>query len=141
MPSSHRFFVTLTITDQETFASEVGDTAADILAVMISPPVDPGSAGFEVIEAKWVEKMDGVRIEVAALVDDPERLFAAARNAYLKCWSDDRWQPGSPEEALYELLLASNMNPSPDVMGFAFEDWGPLAQNPSHPSPNEDLTP
>ena len=141
MASLHRFFAELSITDPEAFATDLGSTAEDILAGMIRPAVPPVASGFEIMEKKWTEDRGRARIEIAALVADPEKLFAAARQAYLECWSDDHWEPDHPEEALYELLLASNANPSPDVMGFAFEDWGPLPALPAPPPDTEDLTP
>lgn len=141
MSTPHRLFVRLTVTHPEGFAEEIGATPEDILAGMMKPPADPEAAGFRIISSSLLEEKGQILIEVAAEVQDADKLFAAARQAYRDCWSDGHWSPDHPEEALYELLFASNANPSPDQMGFAFEAWGPLPPLHDTPQDNEDPTP
>lgn len=72
----------------------------------------------------------GLRFQVSAEIANPEDVLAAARDAYAETWQDMDWTPGSAEEALYEIALASNANPSPDECGFAFLDWAPRDPGP-----------
>jgi len=141
MSTPHRLFVRLTVTHHEGFAEDVGATPDAILAGMMKPPVDLEAAGFRITSSSLLEEKGQILIEVAAKVLDQDRLFAAARQAYLDCWSDEIWSPAHPEEALFELLFASNANPSPDQMGFAFEAWGPLPPLHDTHEHTEDPTP
>lgn len=50
-------------------------------------------------------------------------LVRASRNAYLAAWWDNTWLPASPAEALFELALGSNANPSPNEMGFEILEY------------------
>jgi hypothetical protein len=58
--------------------------------------------------------------DVLTEVADFGLLVCEARDRYADCWGDDGWYPASPEEALNEIALASNANPSPGTMGFEF---------------------
>lgn len=84
-------------------------------------PVSEAEAGLDSASVTHAILLDAsLYIEVTAHISDPERLTRAARSAYLDCWGDDEWLPSGPCEAIFELALASNANPSPDEMGFEF---------------------
>jgi hypothetical protein len=40
-----------------------------------------------------------------------------------KPWGDEEWVPEDLAEALFEMLLAPNPNPSPSNLGFTVVDW------------------
>lgn len=61
--------------------------------------------------------------EVEAKVMSMRNLVAAARLAYAETWGDQAWIPATPQEALFEICLGSNPNPSPDEIGFAFTEF------------------
>ncbi|MCW3783903.1 hypothetical protein [Defluviimonas salinarum] len=87
---------------------------------------------------------DRIVARVGVEVTDEARLTRAARDAYENNWGDRDWHPGSAEEALYEILAASNANPSPDAIGFEFMDWRPLpapGDPETGPEPETDHSP
>lgn len=126
-PGTIRFGVLIRVTDQNTFRADMGLSQekeilpSDLEASMLNLPVDIQKAGIDRI---WVShlSLEGERIyfEVSAAVADMGRLVRAARDAYLEAWWDNSWVPSSPNEALFELALGSNANPSPAELGFEF---------------------
>ena len=123
------FTVRLDITDEEMFRHEMGGvalenlTSPDLVANLLRPGDDLPVEVLDGITCSEIE-WDGqsLSMKVKAQVGDRGALVAAARGCYEACWGDRNWYPGSASEALYELLLASNANPSPDEMGFAITD-------------------
>ncbi len=118
------------VTDLETFrdvmglSSEAEITPSDLEGQMLNLPVVPEEAGIHRIRVSDL-RVHGEQIyfEVTAEVVDMGRLIRAARDAYLEAWWDNSWLPSSPNEALFELALGSNANPSPDQMGFEFVEF------------------
>jgi len=118
------------VTDPEDFRSGMGlsaeteITASHLEARMLNLPVVKEEAGIDGIRVSDL-RVHGEQIyfEVTAQVSDMSRLVRAARDAYLEAWWDNSWLPCSPNEALFELALGSNANPSPDQMGFEFVEF------------------
>lgn len=83
-------------------------TGARVLAVRIER--HPSIAGNQ-----W-------SIEVDVDVQDSAALMAQAREAVIEVWQDKALadELASNEEALFELLCASNSLPSPDMMGIEY---------------------
>lgn len=58
-----------------------------------------------------------VRLTVDIHVHDLPALLAFARKQYEASWGDEDWTPADLGELVYEAMIASNANPSPDVIG------------------------
>lgn len=87
-----------------------------------NPPVD---AGYE-IEHTQVAKLsedNQYQLYVRAIVHDEEQFLREAKDCYVGAWQDKSWVPATLSEALYEIILASNANPSPDECGFSIVKW------------------
>jgi hypothetical protein len=69
---------------------------------------------------------DLYQVYVKTRVFDEDAFWAAAQDVYFETWGQEDWEPDNLEEALYELVLASNSNPSPSNLGFEIVDWRPL---------------
>lgn len=126
-PATVRVGALIRVTDQETFRTEIGPssgaeiTPSDLEARMLNLPLDPQEAGIDRIRVSDLRALGAeIYFEVSAEVSDMGRLVRAARDAYLEAWWDSSWLPSSPNEALFELALGSNANPSPSEMGFEF---------------------
>lgn len=126
-PATVRVGALIRVTDQETFRTEIGIssgaeiTPSDLEARMLNLPIDPQEAGIDRVRVSDLRvHREEIYFEVIAEVSDMSRLVRAARDAYLDAWWDNGWLPCSPNEALFELALGSNANPSPDQMGFEF---------------------
>lgn len=129
-PGTVRVGVMIRVTDQDVFRENMGlspgatITPTDLGAHMLNLPVEPQEAGIDRIRVSDLSAFGAqVYFEVSAEVSDMGRLIRAAREAYLEAWWDNTWFPCSPNEALFELALGSNANPSPDQMGFEFVDF------------------
>lgn len=129
-PATVRVGAMIRITDQEVFqenmglSPEVELTPSALGDQMLNLPVDPQEAGIDRISVSDLSAFGAqVYFEVSAEVSDMGRLVRAAREAYLEAWWDNSWLPCSPNEALFELALGSNANPSPDEMGFEFVNF------------------
>jgi len=129
-PAYVRIGVLLRVTDRASFwyamglNREIDLRPADLEASMLRLPVSAVEAGIARITVSELSvERDEVYFEVSAEVTDMGRLVRAAREAYLEAWWDNTWLPGSPAEALFELALGSNANPSPDEMGFEILDY------------------
>jgi len=129
-PTTIQIGALVRVTDRDALRSDMGlsrDTEigpSELERSMLNLSVDAQSAGIDRI---WVSHLsvdgDQLYIEVSAQIADMGRLVRAAREAYLEAWWDNTWIPGTPQEALFELALGSNANPSPDEMGFEFVDF------------------
>ena len=128
-PSELRIVALIRITDPETFMSEMGVNGTEPLgpdhfrAGMLRLPAaltDLGLLHLTVTDMSvFGEK---AYFKVTAEVADMAAMVRAAREAYNECWWDNTWLPRSPHEALFEIALGSNSNPSPSDMGFEFLD-------------------
>lgn len=63
-----------------------------------------------------------VYVRVAVRVQDAPRLIAYAKERYKASWGDSEWEPEDLAEAVFEALIASNENPSPDLIGIEIGD-------------------
>jgi len=110
--------------DVKTLSEVDGSTLASKMTVL---SVDAKTAGLSGIECSAPTVKNGfLAFETRAHVEDFGALVREARGCYANCWADDDWYPASPEDALYEIALASNANPSPDVMGFEIVGMTPI---------------
>ncbi|MFX4300019.1 hypothetical protein [Pseudosulfitobacter pseudonitzschiae] len=73
--------------------------------------------------------------EITVNVADWKLFVTETRGQYEGCWGDQDWYPESPEEALFELALASNANDSPDMHGFEIIDWSPRTLSATEGTP------
>jgi len=123
----------INILDDEAFCDAMGvktlsEVDGSILAKnMTVLSVDAKKAGLYNLECGSPVKENGFLVfETRAHVEDFGALAREARGCYAACWGDDDWYPASPEDALYEIALASNANPSPDIMGFEIVGMNPI---------------
>ena len=144
-----RYTCKLQITDPELFNDEmaifsIGEfnsrTALKWLLVHHSTLAleDVGINSLDVQDIKINIEHDNDLVEMTVIADikDHRAMIAAARNAYATCWQDNDWYPESAAEALWELTLASNNNPSPDLLGFEIMDMKavkPVISEIDHP--------
>jgi hypothetical protein len=63
------------------------------------------------------------QLTVNATVRNEAGVVTAAQIAFFETWGDEEWVPEDLAEALFEMLLASNPNPSPSNLGFTVVDW------------------
>lgn len=137
------FTFTIAIDDPVVFKTEMGGkdirdlSSSDFVSHLLRPGEEVPETVLQDITCSQIEN-DGNRIsmKVCAKVLDRGELVKAARGCYASCWGDETWLPRSPSEALYELLLASNANPSPDEMGFAIEEMAVMMEQPSSEDDN-----
>ena len=66
--------------------------------------------------------MSRVTVCVTIEVENRNRLYEFARDRYAECWGNPTWEPANEAEAVYEALVASNMNPSPAEYGIDIVD-------------------
>lgn len=123
----------INIIDQDAFCAAMGierlnELTGDILArKMTTLAADAKCTGLSGLGCTDPVQENGfLKYDVHADVSDFGLLVSKARDRYEDCWGDDNWYPASPEDALYEVALASNANPSPDIMGFEFVSLNPV---------------
>lgn len=142
------FAVQLNITDLDEFLasmeiSDMSDITSDVLTEKLlvpgedtQPPtvinvkcknitIDPGPASLS------------LKFVVSAEFPNQPALIEDSKMCYFENWGDDSWGPENNAEALFELLLASNANPSPDLMGFEIVDWSLEIEEPEDNTPIE----
>ena len=131
LPLEVRVGALIRVSDEGLFRTEMGVfgdrslRASDLEKEMLELPVEPRDAGLSRLRVEELSvEGDEAYFEVVAEVSDLGRLVRTAREAYLEAWWDNTWLPASPREALFELALGSNDNPSPDEMGFEFLEYG-----------------
>lgn len=143
MSDSIKFAVDIAIVD----ASELIQTAKDrglddesaigraAVMTVCNPGRPPQETGFELISTVPSESADGrIRIMFDAKILDASAVIAEARDCYAASWMNHDWQPETLEEAVYEILVASNANASPVDHGFEIHDFAPVTSTPV-PSP------
>lgn len=130
-PVEVRVGALIRVSDEGLFRTEMGVfggrslRASDLEKEMLEIPVEPRNAGVSRLRVEELSvEGDEAYFEVVAEVADMGRMIRAAREAYLEAWWDNTWLPASPREALFELALGSNANPSPAEMGFEFLEYG-----------------
>lgn len=96
-----------------------------ICTAIITPSRAPLDCGFEIKSKKAMQIADGHMLEVICDVFDEQMLAAEAKACYQACWQDADWEPVSVEDALYEVLVASNSNPAPCDMGYELTELDP----------------
>ena len=101
-----------------TIADFKSKSALKHLLVMNTWPTEVGINSFNVDNIEIDIDENIIEMNVIADVEDHRALVAAAREAYKGMWQNSDWYPESAAEALWELTLASNDNPSPCDMGF-----------------------
>ena len=140
LPQDVRYTCKLRITDRELFNDEMAissiaefnsKVALEYLLVYdsILSLADVGIDSLDVqdIEINIEDDDDFISMTVIAKVNDQGLMTAKARDAYAENWQDEKWYPESPEEALWELTLASNDNPCPSDFGFEIKEMEPAA--------------
>ena len=109
------------------FSTEDGLSAEEALYyAAVCPDEAPLNTGFELLQGSRVTPTKSAGqylLSVIARVYDEESVTRAAIEAYQSAWADITWEPTGLAEALYELLLASNKNPSPSDLGFEIVSW------------------
>jgi hypothetical protein len=144
------FYVDISITDKnaliehsKTFEMLDDDDpiAEHIREALFNPTRPPVDVGFEYLAVedevvRLQSTKDGderYRVSVHCNVHDVEALVAESLQEYVRCWDDKSWFPETVEEALYEVILASNANPSPVEVGFEIRDSVYLTTNKIDP--------
>ena len=92
------------------------------------------------IEINTEDDNDFINMTVIAKVRDHCAMTAKTRNAYAANWQDNDWYPKSAAEALWELTLASNDNPSPDLFGFEIMEMEPVTPVSEVEHPESDIS-
>lgn len=127
------FQVILAVTDEESLRAaaaereEVEHLADVVTAAVVNPARAPLDTGFEILRKTAVPDGAAWVLEVECRVLDEASVITEAKARYAECWGDPNWTPPSIEEALYEVLVASNDSPSPDLVGFEIKDWDSVA--------------
>jgi hypothetical protein len=111
------------------YAQERGVNAIDLADLVLkalvteneNPP--PAAYGLRFLQTSAAaESSRSIRLEVSVQVSDPAALLEFATVRYQQMWFEP-WEPASLEEALWEALIASNLNPSPDLCGLELGGW------------------
>jgi hypothetical protein len=89
---------------------------------LLRPTSDRAVHGIEVLSTTVACSIASEEYVLTTLVrvHNTQALRAEAKACYGACWGDADWSPATVGEAAYEVLLASNANPSPCDMGFEF---------------------
>lgn len=134
----------LMITDLSEFlglleAKNLDEVGPDHLARLARPADSVEAMGLSSLTHGEIDLQDDRLVfESSAIVADMEVFSASAQAQYEACWNDPDWRPGSPAEALFEILIASNANDSPASHGFYIVDYQDIG---SGPEPDEPDTP
>lgn len=103
----------------------------------------PSKLGFSMFHCNWEISEGKVNVDITAKVEDWPKMVGETRVQYGECWGDQNWFPSSPENALYEIAVASNANVSPDEDGYAIMDWHKIcvSDDPECVADNDELVP
>ena len=116
--------------DEDDVVGEEDCTVEQALwSLCITPATPPVEVGYQILTGTEVTRLaepNMYQLVVNVGVFKEAGVFAEAERIYFECWGDDEWVADTLEEALYELLLASNPNPSPCDLGFEIVDWQPV---------------
>ena len=113
--------------------------ATVVLATVINPAEPPEECGFRILSSTKAIRVANLRadakfrLQVDVEVTCPDKLLMGAIGRYEACWGDREWVPAYPADALFEILIASNANPSPSDIGVELlgmvEDRRPAAND------------
>lgn len=110
-------------------AEILGEAPCSLPAAICNGVVNPAHApldhGYEIIRKHAEQIFDKHMMHIGCRVFDEKAIIAEAKRCYENCWKDDVWEPKSVEEALYEILVASNDNPSPSDIGVELVEFAP----------------
>lgn len=98
-------------------------------SLCVWPARSPAEVGYELNAGTCVTALPepGIyQLLVDVTVRDVVGVMSEAEEVYREHWGDDEWTPDDLIEALAEILLGSNPNPSPGDLGFTIVRWGPL---------------
>ena len=99
-----------------------------VLAAVINPAEPPEECGFRILSSTNATNVGSMRanpkfrIHVDVEITCPDKLLMTAIGRYQACWGDPDWVPDNPADALFEILIASNANPSPNDIGLEILD-------------------
>lgn len=124
------FHVLLTVCDEDLLraaaerhagspAESLDEAICDAVVNPASPPLD---CGFEIVRKLVLPCGESHVLEVECLVTDRAAVASEARARYEACWQDGAWVPEHVQQALYEILVASNHSLSPLDCGFEIRD-------------------
>lgn len=109
---------------------ELDVDSPDMLAdVLTNPDTAPLDAGYEILRKRVRNDGPQMVLEVLVRVFNEARLVDEAQNCYEACWQDASWRPETMEEALYEVLVASNESPSPNECGYELVEMTPVTRH------------
>lgn len=104
--------------------------ATAVLAAVINPAEPPEKCGFRILLSTTATRVATMRakpkfrLQVEVEITCPDKLLMTAIERYQACWGDSEWVPLYPAEALFEILIASNANPSPSDIGVVLQGMG-----------------
>ena len=111
------FMVFLSIRNREKFEEILlgqkieNITSDDLVANLLIPGWAPVESGIGQVRCSDIEfNGSELAVKITAHVPDRKSLMANARSRYKTTCQDEFWIPATPQEALYEVLLASNAN-------------------------------
>jgi hypothetical protein len=145
MPQSATLAIDLRILDIEDIRRhaedvdpEYGSTDGEAIAAAVcNPQTPPLDTGFEITSASVLITETNARLTIACTILDEDAVVTEARARYGACWGpvgEAEWNPQSIHEALYEILVASNASPSPDVCGFEIATYRAMDQEHDAPA-------
>jgi len=107
----------------------MGEAPCSLPAAICNGVVNPANApldhGYEILQKHAEQIFDKHMMHILVRVFDEKAVIAEAKSCYENCWKDDAWEPESVERALYEILVASNDNPSPNDIGVELIEFAP----------------
>jgi len=109
-----------------------------IAASVIRPDETPESQGYRIVSSRAERQTarSHYLLRVDAVITDPAKVTREDVNCYRAIWQDANWRPESYGEALFEIMVASNSTPSPDVAGYEIVDYGyPIDRSASFTPP------
>lgn len=117
---------------------EYGSTDGEAIAAAVcNPQIQPLDTGFEITSTSVLITDANARLTIACTILDEDAVVTEARARYGACWGpvgEADWNPQSIHEALYEILVASNASPSPDVCGFEIANYRTVDREPDAPA-------
>ncbi len=94
-----------------------------LLAALINPADGPEVCGFRVLSSTKAFRVASAtsdarfRVHIDVEITCPDKLLDCSIARYATCWGDQSWIPTYPDDAVFEILIASNANPSPSDIG------------------------
>jgi hypothetical protein len=118
--------VAISVDELRAYLADYGETPTPdttenlIVQAIVRPDVTPLDCGYRLLNKTAEIDPNSQRyiIRINAEVFDLHRVAVTARECYQTTWQDDDWRPKTLGEALFEILIASNQSPSPDIAGY-----------------------